>query len=409
MRLLFLSNYYPPTHNGGYEQLCEEVAGEFTRRGHRIAVLTAGDHDGTRVIEEKGVQVRRLLHLEVEGGVGRTALRLLRDRERLERENLDQLRAAVESFRPDAILVWGMWNVPRSVPALAEQLMPGRVFYYICDYWPSLPSAYLQQFQEPSTRSLTRWPKRILGGPFVAELTREKPVPLKLERPICVSRAVRDLLGRSGVPVSHAEVIYNGIDIGNFPPTRMDEQRAEWGGLRFLYAGRLSPEKGVATAIRALATLRVDRQATLDIVGSGDGSYVRTLKALTGELRLDGRVAFRGSVPREEMGVVLAEHDALLFPSEWEEPMARTVMEAMAVGLVVAGTTTGGTGELLVEGETGLTFQAGDSNGLASQIERLLNDRALGQRLVVAARRRIEENFTFQRMVDELEGVLEEA
>jgi glycosyltransferase involved in cell wall biosynthesis len=93
----------------------------------------------------------------------------------------------------------------------------------------------------------------------------------------------------------------------------------------------------------------------------------------------------------------------LLFPSIWPEPLARVVQEAMASGLVVIGTTTGGTPELLREGETGLTFPAEDATALAHQIGRLAADPALYNRLALAARHTVETSFTEQRMVDEIE------
>jgi glycosyltransferase involved in cell wall biosynthesis len=106
------------------------------------------------------------------------------------------------------------------------------------------------------------------------------------------------------------------------------------------------------------------------------------------------------------MPEMLAKYDALVFPSEWEEPFGRMVMEAMAVGLVVIGTTTGGTGDVLVEGQTGLTFPAGDHGALARQIERLRDDRALGRRLANTAYTQVSQRFTFDRMVDEIEAFL---
>lgn len=410
MRILFLSNYYPPRHNGGYEQLCQEAAVAFSQRGHRVSILTSAKGPGAAVVEESGIQVRRRLHLEVEGGVLQTTVQLLRSRNRLERQNLNSLRSAIDDAQPDVALIWGMWNVPRSLPALAERLMPGRVVYYICDYWPSLPSAYVQQFQEPARRGLTHWPKKLLGQLILTKLRCERPIPLALERPFCVSQAVRRLLIRAAVPIRHARVIYNGIAIEQFPPVRVARwQRAE-PDLKLLYAGRLAPEKGVHTAIRALTFVggQQDRHVTMDVVGTGHPDYVRSLKTLVRELGLDERVAFKSGVPRPKMPALLADHDVLVFPSEWEEPLARMIMEAMATGLVVIGTATGGTGELLEEGVTGLTFGPGDARGLASQIQRVLEDRALGERLAQAARRRVEQQFTFERMVDELETVLGE-
>jgi glycosyltransferase involved in cell wall biosynthesis len=94
----------------------------------------------------------------------------------------------------------------------------------------------------------------------------------------------------------------------------------------------------------------------------------------------------------------------LLFPSVWPEPLARVVQEAMAVGLVVIGTTTGGTPELLQDGLTGLTFAAEDADGLARQIGRLARDPALFETLAQAARQTVESRFTQERMVDEIEA-----
>ena len=78
----------------------------------------------------------------------------------------------------------------------------------------------------------------------------------------------------------------------------------------------------------------------------------------------------------------------------------------MAAGLVVIGTTTGGTGEILVEGETGLTFPAGDAEQLAAQIRRLVDDPVLCRRLGDSGCRTVREYYTLGRMVDELEAEL---
>jgi glycogen synthase len=69
MKILFVTNFYPPHSIGGYEQWCHEVAQILSTRGHQVSILTSryGER-GTR-IDEKGVQVHRLLNLEVVGGL----------------------------------------------------------------------------------------------------------------------------------------------------------------------------------------------------------------------------------------------------------------------------------------------------------------------------------------------------
>jgi glycosyltransferase involved in cell wall biosynthesis len=410
MRVLFVSNFYPPVVYGGYEQLCREVGVELVRRGHQLGVLTArgtSPDDGPGSADD-GIAVYRRLHLEVVGGVLHTARRALRDRPRLERENLAQVREALSSFAPDAVMVWGMWNVPHSVPAAFETLVPDRVAYYICDYWPSLPSAYLQHVLAPSTRRATALPKQILSYPLVQVLRREARPSLRLERAYCVSRATRDLLVQAGLPLAQAGVIYGNINLEQFSVSHAVTP-PEQGALRLLYSGRLAPEKGVHTAIHALARLPEShlRRLRLQILGSGLREYERKLRRLVAQYGLAERVHFRASVARAEMPAVLAEHDVLIFPSEWQAPFARAVLEAMAAGLVVVGSTAGGTPEVLAEDRTGLLFPAGDSAALARQIARLLDEPATRARLASAGRRHVAEHFTIAQTVDGIEAVLQ--
>jgi glycosyltransferase involved in cell wall biosynthesis len=146
---------------------------------------------------------------------------------------------------------------------------------------------------------------------------------------------------------------------------------------------------------------------TLDIVGRGAPDYETYLRELVKQHHLSQNVFFRDRVHHSEMPAMLAQYDALIFSSEWEEPFARTVLEAMAAGLVVIGTTTGGTAEILVEGKTGLTFPAGNAEVLADQIRRLSNDTKLRQKLARDGRQSVNKYFTFTRMVNQIEAALQ--
>jgi glycosyltransferase involved in cell wall biosynthesis len=86
--------------------------------------------------------------------------------------------------------------------------------------------------------------------------------------------------------------------------------------------------------------------------------------------------------------------------------MPRIVQEAMATGLVVVGTTAGGTKELLQEGETGLTFDVDDGVALTCQIQRLVEDRSLYQSLARRGQLAVQTRFNIQRMIDEIEADL---
>jgi glycogen synthase len=411
MQLLFLSNNYPPHSLGGYEQWCREVAVALAKRGHFVHVLTANVGARQPVEQMDGVTVHRRLHLELTGGLGETMWRLLASRPKLEADNLYHVRELVASLQPDAALVWGMWNVPRTVPALVEELLPNRVAYYLCDYWLTLPTAYIQRWQEParSRFPLVQWAKQRVGEYFLAKLEAEEAVTLQLTHPICVSRAVRQLLFKAGVPVAQAPVIYGGTQVEQFMSIVRPVSNGNGRTLRLLYVGRLEAVKGVHTALQAINLLDPQQKAavTLDIYGQGDPDYEAELKAYVAQNNLQDVILFRGSVPRRQIPQVFAQADVLLFTSEWAEPFARTVLEAMAAGLVVIGTTTGGTAEILSHEQTGLTFTAGDPHDLTQQIGRVLTDSALQQKLQSGGRQCVVENFPFEQMVDQLEAALQ--
>ncbi len=410
MRLLFISNYYPPFARGGYEQWCAEIAQELSQRGYRVTVLTSRSTDNRQAAPHHNVEVRRTLYLEVEGGLVRTTYRLLRDRQRCEQANVMELQQVVATVQPDVALLWGMWNMPRSAPAYLEQALPHRVAYYLCDYWPVLPNTYLQQWRNPARRGMTQVPKHMFSRVVDHYFAHKPVISLQMQHPICVSQRVRDILGAAEPPIKRARIIYGGTSLDVPTAAHNNSGRPPRHSLKLVYVGRLTPEKGVHTAIRALALLahRIDRPITLDLIGSGSPDYERELKTLVQRSGLEGYVSFRGSLPRDEMPTALTQYDALLFPSEWEEPFARTVLEAMAARLVVIGTITGGTGEVLLEGETGLTFPAGDAAALARQIQHLHDNRPLRTRLAEAGRERVRSRFTFKRMADELESALQE-
>jgi glycosyltransferase involved in cell wall biosynthesis len=147
-------------------------------------------------------------------------------------------------------------------------------------------------------------------------------------------------------------------------------------------------------------------RVSLSLVGSGHPDYEAFLHDRVERERLEDFVTFHEAVSKDQMPAILEQFDVLVFPSIYEEPLARMTQEAMASGVVVVGTTTGGTKEILREGETGLTFAPDDAEGLAEQILRLNNDPEFRSRLSRAGRQAVLENFTLDKMVKDIEAYL---
>ena len=198
-----------------------------------------------------------MLHHQVEGGLAQTTLRLLRAPRRFEEENLACTRNVIDQFQPDAVMIWGMWNIDRSVPQQIEALMGSRVAYYFCDYWPTLPSAYVQRFQEPARHAQMQHVQVVDGSLFpAAPGTGQASAHLRFEHPICVSRAVRDILVAGGAPVEHARIVYGGTTVEEFDVPRQYARPTPGSELlRLLYLGRLEPIKGVHTVVRPCSVL----------------------------------------------------------------------------------------------------------------------------------------------------------
>jgi glycogen synthase len=407
VRLLFLSSFYPPLDRGGLDQLCQEAVLALQRHGHTVLVLTS--RYGLSAGVSESTEVKRSLYLQADINYYRP-LDFFFSRPAQERSNLDTLKATIESFSPDLIIVWNVWNLSRNLPYWAEQWLPGRVAYYISATWPIDLDIHVEYWQLPARRGISEWLKWPIREMALGQLRREGyPPRLQFEHAKCCSNFVRTSLVQAGKLPPEAGILYLGIDPKPYLDHSALERETQGGPLRLLYFGALLPMKGVHTSIEALALLQQRGLAgavDLTVLGSGHPDYETKLRTKVKELGLEDRVHFEGWIRRDEVPAWLERFDVFLFTSIGREAMARTVMEAMAAGLLVLGAETGGQVEMLRHEQNALTFEAGDATALATQIERAIADPSLRRRLALAGRQTILDQFTLDRMMDNLEGWL---
>jgi len=310
---------------------------------------------------------------------------------------------------PEIVFVWGMGNLPRALLREIEERPDPPVVYYISDYWPISPDFVMVHLRAPSKYWLVTKLKEILVRFFLRHFENEnlcyRP---RFENVICVSRAVKERFIRAGLPFEQSKVIHNGIDVEPFLKVKPNLMSRVNSPLKIIYAGRISPEKGLETAIAGLGkalTLGID--ATLTIVGRGDLSYVQSLRTLAAECGLEDKIMFRAWIDWKRMPNLLSEFDIFISPSTWEEPLSLSVQKAMVTGLVVISTPVGGMPELIINGENGLFFTLEDSDELAIQLGRLASNPDLYMHLAKTGRQTILDRFTISRMVDEIEQYLQ--
>lgn len=232
------------------------------------------------------------------------------------------------------------------------------------------------------------------------------------------------------------EVLPNGIDVREFPGkaailaergSEVEAMRARLGvgeGPVLLSVGRISPEKGLHHVIEALPSI-LDAVPDLTVLMCGPFAGLRSPLPTAERREMIGhpewraryadwlrktaepfgdRVLFPGRIPAADLPVLFAMADVAMQPSMFEA-LPLSVAEAMASELPVVATRTGGMLDLMVDGETGLQTEFGDSPALAEAIVSLLRDPDRASAMGRAGRKRIENAFTWDQAADKLDGI----
>lgn len=407
MRILFLSDFYPPLKAGGYAQLCQEVAERLEVRGHQVWILTSNYEHRHAPLNE--TRIFRLLHLE--GAIDYyRPLDFLLYWKRRHKENLAILQEIVTRVNPEVLLIWNLRRLSKALAGIAERWIHPSTAYYLAGYWPVAENIHEAYWRTPARHGYLRFTKSLVSGIARRKLKGLESLDPVFHHVMCVSQGLKDALIDKGLPIEGAQVVYNGIDPIQFSYREVDQSNPESQYLfNLIYAGQIIPQKGVHTLVEALDFLLHDgpgKNIHLTLLGNGHPDYESYLRNLIVDRRLQSNIDFLPPIPREEMPGVLRKFDAMILPSIYEEPLARSIQEAMACGLVVLSTLTGGSREIIVDGENGLTFTPGDARSLASQLEKLMSKPDLQKRLAQAGRKTIVERFDIRRSVDEIETYL---
>jgi glycogen(starch) synthase len=410
MRILIVSNFYPPHVLGGYELGCQDVVKALEARGHTVAVLTSCHGVGKPTTE--GSIFRWLHHAPLNApSTDRNGHR--RQLLRLEVRNQLAFDRAWLRHRPEVVSLWNLAKIPMSLALRAEAR--GAVCYYVSDSWLAQwtePGWYEDGWHRANTMSSqvrTRVASGLLRTAFRLARLTWTTADLKLQHVQFCSAFMKNATLRAGRSVADADVVHWGVDTTMFVPDETGTARSDrW--KRLLYVGQVLPHKGVHTAIRALRRLHDAGagDATLTVVGAcHHAEYGARLREQVASSNLSDAVIFAGPQSRERLPGIYREHGVLVFPSCWGEPFAITPLEAMASGLAVVGTLAGGSGEIFEDGVNALTFREEDAEACATQIHRLIAEPSFAAGLAERGRRTVRERFTLSAMVDRIESRLQ--
>ncbi|MGH2368442.1 MAG: glycosyltransferase family 4 protein [Chloroflexota bacterium] len=397
MRLLVLSDAFPPHNLGGAGEVADLVSRRLAEMGHEVLVVTGVRRRGQAGAERQGKLTVRRIWAPVPAAL-RLHLGLLHPLA------VAQVRQIAAAFRPDAVhahnvherLSFAALGAARTGGAplalTAHDYLLFCLTKFLCsrgdvDY-TATPAAC------PHCRHIRRAPGR--------NTVVRRIVQRHVSAIACISHAQRTALAANGFAGAPLEVIYNGIDPAECETTTEEEQafRDRYGLDRrplVLFGGRISGAKGGDQLVRAVAHAR--RRVDLQLVILGDRpAYFAHARRLAEAVGLPPDALhplgwLDGDALRRAFG---AAH-LCATPSVYPDPFNLMTLRAMAHGKPVVGTCYGATPELVVDGETGFIADPWQPEGFGERLADLALDPTLAGRLGAAGRQRVAAAFTLDR------------
>lgn len=410
MKILFISNLYPPNAVGGYERLCFDMAEALAAKNHGISVLTSCY--GGRSEHYPGQHVDRSLQLLADATDIYKAYTASEDqKDAVNAHNAAVLERKLAEVRPDILFVWNLFFLDRSFLQVI-QAAGCRSVFLLTDNWLILflrPGSWYRYYHGDVLSSRSRTAAIRAGLGWLQARIRRKNLPVHGEA-IFPSRFMQALYGGAGFRFRRTALIPHGVRLMQHENGEFRDRTAmvEKGWMHLLFAGRIVEMKGVHTILEALPEVIRELPKTrirLTVLGEArDKQYVKKIEAMIQRLHLDGKIAFQPPVQESDLFGVFQAHDIFLFPSLYE-PFSLTLIHALASGIPVVASDVGGNKEIVLPGRTGLLFSRGNPRSLALAVLDLAGKPNLRRAVSVEARKTAQE-FTFQRMVQQVEAYL---
>lgn len=199
--------------------------------------------------------------------------------------------------------------------------------------------------------------------------------------------------------------LHNGVEVKQFNPGSSQGLREDKNKpIQLLSFGRLIKIKGFQLGIEAVSILRHRHNMKIEYSLLGAGSYEPDLVALSKKLKVEKEIQFLGF--QDDVKRWIREADIVLVPSVWQEPFSLPVIESMAERKPVIAAKVGGIPEIIENGKSGfLVSPERAPEEMAKKIIELVNNPAFKQRIAENGLKRVEQNFSIERMTNSLSQI----
>ena len=272
-----------------------------------------------------------------------------------------------------------------------------------------------------SLEPLRPWKAEQLQGGYRLSSFAEKTAYENADGIIAVSGGMREDILRSYPKVDPARVhvVHNGIDVTAWKPNPSTDVHERYGidphAPTVIFVGRITRQKGLPFLLRALATLDHGVQVILCAGAPDTPEIAAEVEQLVATLKSkrEGVFLISEMLPRHELTQLLSHATTFVCPSVYE-PLGIVNLEAMACGIPVVGTATGGIPEVIVDGETGILVpidQVNDATGapvnpnkfvgdLSDALNEILSNPQRARAWGAAAQKRARDHFSWESIAD---------
>jgi len=401
LRILVLSNKCPPDYDGGYELSAFQVAGALRDRGYDVTLLTShyrDSYNGSKGAEPDWVK-RKLTFVEWPKLTGSNISRMRQDFARVSvhtsigARNADVVKDFLENNSFDLAYCFGLQGIGLAAAyPFAESKVP--ILWHAGNY---LIAQDLQLNQWLGRQRLAHR----LAVRFSAKRAYQMVLKGDYSHIAFLSEAMKKVFVGMGYEPPHSYIIPRGID---FPLTEdVDRPRPPV----FLMASRIGSEKGYDVVMQACGLLA--KQSTdnwsLRIAGSGDETYIQSLKDKAKSLGIQDRIHFLGMLKREEVLDEMRNAYAFISASLWEEPFGRTNIESLACGAALIAADTGAIREIVADSKCAEIYEKTNAQQLAAIMDDLLRNQTKRAELARRGVQRIKDAYTMDRILDLTENV----
>ena len=355
----------------GLETIALMTAQALRDRGHEISFLVSGWNNGDFIqrLVASDLSYETIFLGRVSKSLDLTSLRYNAETLRHLHSARKRCREHFTLFRPDVVLVHHRDWILLAHSLLRQQ----RAVYHVHELAP-----------------VSRWSSRIYSR-----------IDSAVTGFIAVSEHIASRLAAMGLDPSKVRTVHNGIEPLPLPVRDRSRNASPTIGI----IGQIGAWKGHGDLLAALAKLKAaGRGFHCAVFGEGASEYVETLREHAATLGIGESISWRGYV--RDRAELFRDIDICVVPSRFDDPCPVIAIEASMRGIPVIASRSGGLPELVLDGQTGLLFEPGNTAELAEKLEDLLDDPDRRAALGTNARARALRDFTVDRMATGIESAL---